>query len=62
MRGERNVLLGEEEGGEEVNEGLLDPGLAEDDEKDEDEQMDGSHDEEARRHTHESAKPEGEGE
>ena len=45
-----------------MHEGLLDPGLAEGDEKDEDEQMDGSHDEEARRHTHEPATPEGEGE
>ena len=62
MRGERNDLFAEEEVGQEVNKGLLDPGPAEDDEEDEKEQMDGSHDEEGRRHTHDSAQPEGDGE
>ena len=44
-----------------MDEGFLDPGLAEDDEEDEDAQMDGSHDEEGRGHTHETGEPEGEG-
>ena len=55
-------LLAEEETCEEVDERLLDPGLAEDDEKDEDEQMDGSHNQERLSHPHEVGEPEGESE
>ena len=45
-----------------MNKRFLDPGLAEDDEKDEDEQMDGAHDEEGHRHAREVGEPEGESE
>ena len=45
-----------------MNKRFLDPGLAEDDEKDKDEQMDGAYDEEGHRHAREVGEPEGEGE
>ena len=62
LDGRCEMLLAEEEACEEVDKGFLDPGLAENDKKDEDEQMDVSHNQECLRHAHEIGEPKGEGE
>ena len=56
------MLLAEQKACEEMDKWFLNPGLAEDDEQDEDEQMDGTYDEEGHRHAREVGEPEGEGE
>ena len=49
LNGQHILLFTEEEGGEEVDEGFLDPGFAEGEDHDEEDEVDESHDEEGQR-------------